>query len=126
MRTRPSPRRRRRSGPSWSAPWPRAIDRLRFEQRKKRSGDPPDAPAAAATNDPHRALDLRERGRALHGALAALSPNERQAIELAYFSGLTYAEVAERLEEPAGTVKTRIRADLDKLRRALAGKEHEP
>src|SRR5690242_18361230 len=59
----------------------RAIDRLRFENRKKRSsGGAPDAPPEAAA-DPRDALELAEQAAALRGALAALTPDERQAIE---------------------------------------------
>lgn len=97
----------------------RAIDRLRFENRKKRvdahGGDP--APEAS---DSHDALEFKQQCRALRSALTALAPNERQAIEAAYFSELTYAEVAARLNQPLGTVKTRIRSALHKLRQALA------
>jgi RNA polymerase sigma-70 factor (ECF subfamily) len=98
----------------------RAIDRVRFEQRKKRV-DPgaEDPPAAGQVPDVLEALELEEQGRALRGALPLLSPDERHAIEAAYFSGLTYAEVAVRSRVPLGTVKTRIRSGLHKLRRAL-------
>lgn len=101
----------------------RAIDRLRFEQRKKRAGAAPDGPLEEprGTNDPREHLVLRAQGRALHAALTALTPGEREAIESAYFSGWTYAEVAARLEQPLGTVKTRIRSALEKLRQSLAG-----
>jgi RNA polymerase sigma-70 factor (ECF subfamily) len=51
--------------------------------------------------------------------LKALTPDERQAIETAFFSELTYGEVAARLNQPLGTVKTRIRSGLAKLRQAL-------
>lgn len=98
----------------------RAIDRLRFDQRLKRvdphAGDP-DTPEAS---DSHDLLESKQQARALRAALAGLGSDERQAIETAYFSELTYAEVAARLELPLGTVKTRIRSALQKLRRALA------
>jgi RNA polymerase sigma-70 factor (ECF subfamily) len=104
----------------------RAIDRVRFEQRKKRVSRPPDDPAPSAVPDPSEAIDLRERGRVLRNALGALTPEERRAIEVAYFSGFTYAEVAARLEQPLGTVKTRIRSGLEKLRQALPRGLREP
>jgi RNA polymerase sigma-70 factor, ECF subfamily len=53
--------------------------------------------------------------------LEALTPQERQAIETAFFSELTYGEVAARLDQPVGTVKTRIRSGLGKLRQLLSG-----
>ena len=100
----------------------RAIDRLRFEQRKKRvdpdAGDP--APEAQAA-DAFDILVFKEQGQILREAMTALTPEERQAIEAAYFSGLTYLEVSKRLNQPLGTVKTRIRSGLQKLRSALAG-----
>ena len=60
------------------------------------------------------------QARRLRAALASLTPDERTAIEAAYFQDLTYAEVAERLAQPLGTIKTRIRSALAKLRSALA------
>jgi RNA polymerase sigma-70 factor (ECF subfamily) len=98
----------------------RAIDRLRFENRKKRSrGDGMEAPTEAAA-DPHDVIELREQGEALRTALAVLTPDERQAIEMTFFAGLTHAEAAARLDQPLGTIKTRIRSGLHKLRRTLA------
>jgi RNA polymerase sigma-70 factor (ECF subfamily) len=98
----------------------RAIDRLRFENRKKRRpGDDVEPPAEAAA-DPRDVLEQREQAEALRAALAALTPDERQAIEATFFGGLTHAEAAERLHLPLGTVKTRIRSALHKLRQALA------
>ena len=100
----------------------RAIDRLRFEQRKKRVNPdadvPPDAPAAI---DPQEIVDVRERGRVVRNALEVLKPEERQAIETAFFGELTYREVADKLDQPLGTVKTRVRSGLAKLRQALTG-----
>ena len=103
----------------------RAIDRLRFESRKKRN--PGDAePLADGAADPRDVLELREQGEALRTALAALTRDERQAIETTFFGGLTHAEAAARLNQPLGTVKTRIRSGLHKLRRALIAEAGEP
>lgn len=104
----------------------RAIDRLRFESRKKRSpGDGMQPPAEVAA-DPHDVLELREQGESLRAALAALTPDERQAIEMTFFAGLTYAEAAARLNHPLGTIKTRIRSGLHKLRRTLTAEAGKP
>jgi RNA polymerase sigma-70 factor, ECF subfamily len=98
----------------------RAIDRLRFERRKKRVIDPADSPpTVTAENGPHEAFAARAQGRLLRKALETLTPQERQAIEAAFFSELTYGEVATRLNQPLGTVKTRIRSGLGKLRQVF-------
>jgi RNA polymerase sigma-70 factor (ECF subfamily) len=105
----------------------RAIDRLRFEHRKKRIAALRDAAETEAmATDPQRAVGIRDRIRWLMDALATLTPSERRAIEAAFFSGRTYAEVAAHLDQPPGTVKTRIRAGLGKLRQALAQTERMP
>jgi RNA polymerase sigma-70 factor (ECF subfamily) len=104
----------------------RAIDRLRFDSRKKRSGggDIQQQPEAAA--DPRDVLELREQGELLRAALVVLTPAERQAIETTFFGGLTHAEAAARLDLPLGTVKTRIRSGLHKLRQALTAQAGMP
>lgn len=100
----------------------RAIDRLRFEQRKKRVNNGADSPLpVTSADDPREAFDVREQGRLLRDALKVLTPEERQTIETAFFSEMTYQEVATELNQPLGTVKTRVRSGLGKLRRALAG-----
>jgi RNA polymerase sigma-70 factor (ECF subfamily) len=104
----------------------RAIDRLRFDSRKKRSDGGDIQPPAEVAADPRDALELREQGKALHAALAALTPDERQAIEATFFAGLTHAEAAARLNQPLGTIKTRIRSGLHKLRQALAAEAEKP
>jgi RNA polymerase sigma-70 factor (ECF subfamily) len=99
----------------------RAIDRLRFDQRKKRVNPHADNPSPmVAGSGPDEAFDLREQARVVRQALTVLKPEERQVIETAFFSELTYYEVAARLKQPLGTVKTRIRSGLGKLRQALA------
>ena len=95
----------------------RGIDRLRLEQRKKRVPSRPDEPAPST--GPQDDFDRREQGRRLRHALTVLTADERRAIETAFFSELTYGEVAARLNQPLGTVKTRIRSGLGKLRKAL-------
>ena len=101
----------------------RAIDRLRFEQRKKRVNPSGETVTAAATEDPVATLDVKEQGRHVREALSVLTPAERAAIEAAFFSELTYPEVAARLQQPLGTVKTRIRSGLAKLRHALEARK---
>lgn len=98
----------------------RAIDRVRFDHRKVRVNPHPQVPDEALDDLCSEAVELEQRGQAIREALRVLTPAERQVIETAFFSELTYAEVAKCLEQPQGTVKTRIRAGLAKLRVALA------
>ena len=58
--------------------------------------------------------------------MATLTPDERQAIETTFFAGLTHAEAAARLNQPLGTIKTRIRSGLHKLRHALTEEGVQP
>jgi RNA polymerase sigma-70 factor (ECF subfamily) len=110
----------------------RAIDRLRFERRKKRvspESDPlPLVPASPTTGtaNPDDLLAVKQQSAALRGALDVLTSDERRAIEAAFFSELTYAEVAAQLNQPLGTIKTRIRSGLLKLRGALTEKGQRP
>jgi RNA polymerase sigma-70 factor, ECF subfamily len=100
----------------------RAIDRLRFDQRKKRTADAAETSSAVTPEkSPHDTVESRDQERQLREALQVLTPDERQAIEAAFFSEMTYSEVATKLNQPLGTVKTRIRSGLAKLREALAG-----
>ena len=103
----------------------RAIDRLRFEGRKKRrdGGDMPEPEPAA---DPRDVLELREQGRSLRAALAGLTADERLASEATFFGGLTHAEAAARLDQPLGTIKTRIRSGLHKLQQAMSAEAGKP
>lgn len=102
----------------------RAIDRVRFEGRQKRVNPQMENPLPpTAPGDPDQVFALEEQGRLVRDALAVLTPAERQAIETAFFSEMTYPEVAVRLDQPLGTVKTRVRSGLSKLRQALGGTE---
>jgi RNA polymerase sigma-70 factor (ECF subfamily) len=101
----------------------RAIDRLRA--RRARTGPQTVDERAidelpAIGPDAATAIIGAEQARRVRRALSELPLLQRLAIELAYYEGLTQREVAERLEEPLGTVKTRIRLGLLKLRDALA------
>lgn len=102
----------------------RAIDRLRYEQRKKRV-----APAAGATLTEavtESTAESLDDQRKLVSGLDTLTADERQAIETAFFAELTYAETAKRLNQPLGTIKTRIRSGLEKLRRAFEDRMRPP
>jgi RNA polymerase sigma-70 factor (ECF subfamily) len=103
----------------------RAIDRLRFDQRKKRvQPEAADALPASGAAHPDDLIAFKQQSEALRSALSVLTPDERDAIEAAFFSELTYVEVAARLNEPLGTIKTRIRSGLRKLRQTLAAGGH--
>jgi RNA polymerase sigma-70 factor (ECF subfamily) len=98
----------------------RAIDRLRFEQRKKRVPPETSDPLPASTG-PDELIAFKRQSAVVRRALdMLLTPDERRAIEAAFFSELPYSEVATRLNEPLGTIKSRIRSGLHKLRQALA------
>jgi RNA polymerase sigma-70 factor, ECF subfamily len=95
----------------------RAIDRLRFDQRKKRVDPYPDSLRSTTDMvDPQQACLFEEQSRLLRNALEVLTPEERKTIETTFFSELTYEEAARKLNQPLGTVKTRIRSGLRKLR----------
>ena len=98
----------------------RSIDRLRFDRRKKRMDDSDLQPFVEKAADPHDELELRQQGEWIREALTTLTPDERQAIETTFFAGLTHAEAAARLDLPLGTIKTRIRSGLHKLRQKLS------
>jgi RNA polymerase sigma-70 factor (ECF subfamily) len=100
----------------------RAIDRLRAERTRAGSVGSPDAlpdPPDVASTGPEAASIARERADRVRQALAALPGVQRIALELAYFEGLSHSEIAARLEQPLGTVKTRIRLGLLRLRQAM-------
>jgi RNA polymerase sigma-70 factor, ECF subfamily len=99
----------------------RAIDRLRSVRKSPVQPQSLDEhPGLAATDpDPEQTnLANAERAR-VRSALRTLSPEQRLAIQMTFFRGLTHRELAEQLGEPLGTVKTRIRSALHRLRAAL-------
>jgi RNA polymerase sigma-70 factor (ECF subfamily) len=96
------------------------VDVLRSDSSRRRREERDVRRAAEAGYDlEHEVLDLSVAEQ-VKGAVAALPVGERQAIELAYFGGHTYREVAALLEQPEGTVKSRIRAGLHRMRDELA------
>ena len=99
----------------------RAIDRLRSTRQEQQRKEPLDSASAesASAADPEEESVISERKRIVRSALENLSPEQREVIELAYFSGLSHSEIAAKLGQPLGTVKTRTRLGMMKLRDAL-------
>lgn len=98
----------------------RALDRLRAGRHEEQWPEEIDTvDVAALPSDVEEAVVANERRRIVAAALDTLSLQEREVIELAYFSGLTQREMATQLGQPLGTVKTRVRRALTKLRDTL-------
>jgi len=105
----------------------RALDVVRSRGRRHNLDDAAEADASisapamgATTPSPMANLLADERSRRVKAALETLPPPQRAALELAYFEGLSQSEIAERLVEPLGTVKTRMRLGLRRLKELLA------
>lgn len=93
-----------------------SIDRLRRREAHRRAAREAGARAGGPAAGPPV---LREDHRRVVRAVEELPPDQREAIELAYFEGLSQSQIAERLGQPLGTVKTRMRLGMIKLRQAL-------
>jgi len=103
----------------------RALDEQRRVSRRLRVEDQEEEPGRELqshdrSDDPQLELILQEQRRAVREAMTRLPPAQRRVIELAYFSGLTQVEIAEQTGDPLGTVKTRVRLAMQKLREALS------
>jgi RNA polymerase sigma-70 factor (ECF subfamily) len=98
----------------------RALDRMRSRKRRREDLTLDDAPVAASPQpDAMDAMVTMETGRIVRAALAELPLEQRQTIELAYFRGLSQSEIAEQTGQPLGTIKTRVRLAMAKLREKL-------
>jgi len=98
----------------------RAIDYLRSATGRQRNAlEFEESEHPALYTDMERDLLLADKARRVKAAMQKLSPNQRQAIELAYFEGLSQTEMAERMGQPLGTVKTWVRTALKNLRDEL-------
>jgi RNA polymerase sigma-70 factor (ECF subfamily) len=99
----------------------KAIDRLRVRQRRERTVEQatefqhfPEADESSAGE-----AERRDRGSLVRSALTQIPEEQKQAVELAFFGGLTHEQIAARLDTPLGTIKARIRRGLLKLRDCL-------
>lgn len=102
----------------------RAVDEVRSRGRRFRheTASPEEQERelpSSEQDDPALTAELSDQRRLILAALKQIPPEQREIIELAYFGGLTQQEIAERLSQPLGTVKTRIRLGMQKLRAAL-------
>ena len=99
----------------------RSIDKLRWRATRTRMEEPLEGYVEVRTEviDPEEQTVMSQERRRIINAMKALTQDQRQALELAYFSGLSHSELAARLELPLGTVKTRIRSGIIKMRELL-------
>jgi RNA polymerase sigma-70 factor (ECF subfamily) len=103
----------------------KAIDRLRILERRGRGIEriAIEEPAQALPSaSPEEGAESSERRHVVKAALESIPPDQREAISLAFFSGLTQTEIARRIGAPLGTVKARIRRGMLKLADVLKGK----
>jgi len=101
----------------------RAVDLVRREERRRAD---PVAMSEAIGPSADEAADTRSRRQIVQDALQRLPAEQREALELAYYAGLTQSELAERLGQPLGTIKSRMFTGLARLRTLLAEAGFEP
>jgi RNA polymerase sigma-70 factor (ECF subfamily) len=99
----------------------RALDQLRLksERQRRREDQPAELPSVVVAPDYEKALDEKRRAERVRALMASLTPQQKKAIELAYFEGLSHSEIAATLKEPLGTVKSWIRNGLLRLKEGL-------
>lgn len=104
----------------------KAIDRLRSAQRRYRLQDQVEKETKitnqVALKDSSEEVEILEKSRLIRAAVMELSKEQREAIELAFFSGLTQNEIAQELHQPLGTVKARIRRGMLRLKEMIAAR----
>jgi RNA polymerase sigma-70 factor, ECF subfamily len=101
----------------------RALDHLRLkgERQRRREDQPEQLPPVVCAPEFEKDLDNKRRAERIRALMASLSPQQKRAIELAYFEGLSHSEIAAALKEPLGTVKSWIRNGLLRLKEGLQG-----
>jgi RNA polymerase sigma-70 factor (ECF subfamily) len=97
----------------------RALDRLRTRKRNREDIATDLSFVRDPRSDPSQEVEGAERRHMVYSALEELPDDQRRALELAYFRGLSQSEIAEFLSEPLGTIKTRMRLGMQKLRDKL-------
>jgi RNA polymerase sigma-70 factor (ECF subfamily) len=97
----------------------RCLDRLRRHRKRVTFDLPPDTGLRPAASDPEEEAFLAERQKHVVAAFQALPEPQRRVLEMGFFNGLTHREIAARLGEPLGTVKSRIKMGMDKLKDSL-------
>ena len=99
----------------------RALDHLRLksERQRRREELPETLPQIALTPGYEEALDEKRRAERVRELIGSLYPQQKRAIEMAYFEGLSHSEIATALKEPLGTVKSWIRNGLQRLKEGL-------
>ena len=99
----------------------RALDvlRLKSERQRRREVQTEELPPVASAPEYEKQLDEKRRAERVRTLLGSLHPQQKKAIELAYFEGLSHTEIAASLKEPLGTVKSWIRNGLLRIREEL-------
>ncbi len=99
----------------------RALDQLRLksERQRRREDQTDELPPVVTLPDLEGSLDEQRRAKRVRELMASLNPQQKRAIELAYFEGMSHSEIANALREPLGTVKSWIRNGLLRLKEGL-------